>query len=257
MQAPEKEEFYIGYQARAPRGLGAFLRVSVAVLLLLAAVVAVALVFGQGRFAESFFEYGIVREYQGVLRERPYPSLHVAAADSQGSLPAGTPYALVAEGKHGADALVSGLDGKRVKLRGTLIHRGDLKMLEVVSGSIQPLSGESTGSEPEEERLGFHTLAGEIVDSKCYLGVMNPGQAKPHRECAVRCISGGVPPLFVSSDKEGRVLHFWLVSETGGPVNQEVLDLIAEPVEIGGEARRVNGRLYLRADPARFRRLSR
>jgi hypothetical protein len=28
------------------------------------------------------------------------------------------------------------------------------------------------------------TLTGEIVDSKCYLGVMNPGQGKVHRDCA-------------------------------------------------------------------------
>ena len=30
--------------------------------------------------------------------------------------------------------------------------------------------------------FGEVTLAGEIVDSKCYLGVMNPGNGKVHRD---------------------------------------------------------------------------
>jgi hypothetical protein len=129
-------------------------------------------------------------------------------------------------------------------------------MIEVVAGSLQPVGADAARDETEEVVLGPHTLAGEIVDSKCYLGVMNPGQAKPHRECAVRCISGGVPPLFVATDSTGRALQLWLVSASGEPVNRQVLDLVAEPIEIAGEVRRANDRLYLRADPARYRRLN-
>ena len=44
--------------------------------------------------------------------------------------------------------------------------------------------------------LDTFTLIGEIVDSKRYLGVMNPGNGKVHRDCAVRCLSGGIPPIF-------------------------------------------------------------
>ncbi|MDX2031634.1 MAG: hypothetical protein SF339_13245 [Blastocatellia bacterium] len=256
METQDREEFYVGYQPRAPHRLGAFLRRAAMGLLGLTAVVAAVLVFGQGRFAASYFEFGTVREYVGVLHESPYPFLNVAVEGAGGALPAFIPYALVAEGKRGADELVRGFDGKRVKLRGTLIHRDELRMIEVVGGSLQPVGADAAGDETKEVVLGSHTLAGEIVDSKCYLGVMNPGQAKPHRECAVRCISGGVPPLFVATDSTGRALQLWLVSASGEPVNRQVLDLVAEPIEIAGEVRRANDRLYLRADPARFRRLN-
>ncbi len=50
--------------------------------------------------------------------------------------------------------------------------------------------------------LGAVTLTGEIVDTKCHLGVMNPGEGKVHRDCAVRCISGGAPPVS-GADQEG------------------------------------------------------
>jgi len=54
--------------------------------------------------------------------------------------------------------------------------------------------------------LGTQTLVGEIVDSKCFLGVMNPGQLTTHRACAIRCISGGVRPC--SSSARRTVLRF-------------------------------------------------
>ena len=39
---------------------------------------------------------------------------------------------------------------------------------------------------------------------KCYLGVINPGNGKVHRDCAVRCLSGGVTPVFATNDFNGR-----------------------------------------------------
>jgi len=97
--------------------------------------------------------------------------------------------------------------------------------------------------------LGRQTLVGEIVDSKCFLGVMNPGQLLPHRACAIRCISGGIPPVLLVRDTEGGANYLLLVSADGKPVNQQVLDLVAEPVQITGEVERQGELLILRADP--------
>jgi hypothetical protein len=105
------------------------------------------------------------------------------------------------------------------------------------------------------ETLSVQSLTGEIVDSKCYLGVMNPGHTKPHRECASLCIRGGIPPLFIAKDSDGRDVHLWLVSEKGEPVNQQVLDFVAEPIEITGQIKRSGDQLYLYANPQTFRRL--
>ena len=52
--------------------------------------------------------------------ERPYPTLRLDGVD-----PNVVPLPLlVAPGKHGADTLVSGLDGHHVTLTGTRIQRG-------------------------------------------------------------------------------------------------------------------------------------
>jgi hypothetical protein len=93
------------------------------------------------------------------------------------------------------------------------------------------------------------TLAGEIVDSKCYLGVMNPGNGKVHRDCAARCISGGIPAAFVVKDAAG-VSKTLVLSNAG-----RLLEFVAEPVEISGRLFRSNGMLKLRADPGSIRRL--
>jgi len=95
------------------------------------------------------------------------------------------------------------------------------------------------------------------VDSKCFLGVMNPGQLAPHRACAIRCISGGCPPVLLVRRERGPPLYLLLVSAGGASVNKQVLDLVAEPVEITGEIEQQGDLLILRADPRTYRRVSR
>jgi hypothetical protein len=55
--------------------------------------------------------------------------------------------------------------------------------------------------------------------------------------------------------KEGPAIYLLLVSAEGKPVNKQVLDMVAEPVEITGEVERQGELLILRADPAMYRKL--
>jgi len=132
-------------------------------------------------------------------------------------------------------------------------------MIEVVAESIKQADGReripSTTQSVSPVSLGEQTLTGEIVDSKCYLGVMNPGALTPHRACAIRCISGGIPPVLLVRQTNGPALHLLLVSRDGKPVNKQVLNLVAEPVSITGEVERQGELLILRADPATYRRV--
>jgi hypothetical protein len=84
---------------------------------------------------------------------------------------------------------------------------------------------------------------------------MNPGQLTPHRACAIRCISGGIPPVLLLRSQNGPAVYLLLVSANGKPVNQQVLDYVAEPVEITGEVERQGDFLILRADPAAYLRI--
>jgi hypothetical protein len=166
-------------------------------------------------------------------------------------------YYLVAPWKFGLNReAIAALDGKSVALKGTLIYRGNQTMIETKPEWIQANANASApAAVPQATALGKKTLVGEIVDSKCFLGVMNPGQLTPHRACAIRCISGGVPPVLLVRQKDGPAIYLLLVSANGKPVNKQVLDLVAEPIEITGEVERQGELLILRADPTTYRKL--
>lgn len=247
-----RDELYVGYLPEAPAGVAAHVRRAIVALVLIAVAVALVLVFGQRGFAPSVYEFLVYRDFAGVVRERPYPTLEI-----QRPPPAAgerSRFYLVAPGKFGAAAAVAGLDGRRVRLRGSLIYRDDQTMIEVAPGSIEADDGAAAAS--SDVSLGTHTLSGRIVDSKCFLGIMKPGSTKPHRACASRCISGGIPPLLVVEDERGTAAYFLLVGADGRAVNAEVLDMVDEPVEITGEVVRRDDLLVLYAEPATYRRLS-
>jgi hypothetical protein len=228
-------------------------RVLIAILAI-AALVAVWLSLGLGKLSRSVFEYGQVRDFEGIIRERPIPALVLTRPYAADDATAESRYTLVLPGKHGAASAMQGFDGRRVKLRGTLIYRDGLTMIEIVEGSIEVIPTESGPRKPpKRDWLGVQSLVGEIVDSKCYLGVMNPGSSTTHRECAVRCISGGVPALFVVRNAEGASAALWLITADGTAVGREVLDLVARPLEITGEVTREGDQLYLRANPRDYR----
>ncbi|MFT5365210.1 MAG: hypothetical protein ACI8V2_000147 [Candidatus Latescibacterota bacterium] len=250
----KNDEFYIGYLDRPPAGIKKFVKKAVVGVFCIAAIVAMILVTGQLPFAASLFEFGNERTFEGIIQERPYPILLVDRPGQTGQADGLSRYPLVAFGKMGADGLVANLSGQRVKLDGTLIYRDNQTMIEVVDGTVQVI-GSNTTDIPVGQSLGVQTLVGEIVDSKCFLGVMNPGNLKPHKACAIRCISGGIPPIFLVRDKANHASHYLLVSQDGQSVNQQVLDKIAEPLRIVGEVIVQGDLKILKADPKMFQRM--
>ena len=247
------EDFYIGYLPKMPKSLAAIIKIFV----VLAFAAAIGLAFlswlGQKPFAKSVFEFGAVKNFEGAIQAKPIPFLLIEKTEKNNGLPTFERFPLVGEGKHGID--VKSFDGQRVKLKGTRIYRDDLQMIEVVSESIQTVETNQKLTEEKSESLGTFTLKGEIVDSKCYLGVMNPGQSKPHRDCAVACLRGGIPPLFIVKDLSGNVSELWLLSDQGESVNKEILDFVAEPIEISGEVLRTGDQLFFKINPNQIKRL--
>ncbi len=243
-----RDDFYIGYQSQASPTVGRWVRRVVVGLLGLAIVVPAVLASLQGRFSDAHFEFGTVRTFEGRLTVTPYPVLHVDGDNGS------EPHLLVEFGKWGARPELEAFDGQRLAVDGQLIYRGDRKMIELTGEAPQESRGETTRVEGERT-LGHHQLVGEILDSKCYLGVMKPGRGKTHQDCATRCISGGVPPLFVTSDPDGAQLLLLITGTSGEPIGRELLDRIAEPVSVEGELVERDGLSYLRANAADFIRL--
>ena len=255
------DEFYIGWEAKAARGIGSTVRRAVGVLLLLALVLGVSLAVAQRMIGVSVFEWGKIKEFSGVLKSQPYPHLLVLRPGIATGETAFSSYYLVNPFKFGLNPETARrFDSKAVRLRGTLIYRGNQTMIEVMGDSVtaveNPREDLAKAASIRQVSLGRQSLVGEIVDSKCYLGVMNPGQLTTHRACAIRCISGGCPPVLLVRQTNGAAIYLLLVSAEGKPVNKQVLAMVAEPLEITGEVVRQGELLILRADPATYRRVN-
>lgn len=240
--------FYIGYESKASPALARHTRNAVAAIGGLAAMTVVTLALAQGPFADSRFEYGHPRAVTGRLVAKPYPRLEVASATGI------TQYLLAAAGKHGAASLAAPYDGRSVRLVGTLAARGNAAMFEV--DSLLP-AGEVGPETLSQRALGEFSLTGEIVDSKCWTGVMNPGEGKTHLDCAVRCLSGGLPPLLVLRDSLGQESHLILTDAGGGPMPRGILPAVGRPVRVRGQVLREGALLFLRAAPEAIQVLQR
>ena len=241
------DEFYVGYLTAAPARLARFLRGRVSLLLAASLVVVLVIAWNQDPPARARFEYGLVQPIGGVVFERPYPLLFTP--ESSGT----RTWLLAAEYKRGADSLTAGHHGRMVRTEATRIYRGSVGMLELhrlaAGDSALPIR-------IEQHDLGEVTLRGEVVDSKCWSGAMNPGEGPTHRLCALRCLRGGLPPLLSGRDTGGDTVTALLVGPGGVRIDSLLFPVIAAPVEITGRLRSIGTLLVLEADPTSLRRVS-
>lgn len=168
------------------------------------------------------------------------------------------PILIAGGGKFGAPAAAKQLFGQNVKAEGLLLERDGYRMLEIsriVPQSKLDADQEHALAQLAPRPLGSLRLQGEIVDIKCWLGRMKPGDGRTHRACAQFCIQGGIPPVLVARSAQGRSDHYVLTDLKGGPINDAVLPYVAEAVALEGEAERIGSMLFLRIDPRRIRRL--
>ncbi len=247
---PATDDFYIGYLPRAPKGLARILVRAVIALTSLGLAISFVLALGQQPFPRAVFEFQQYRDFAGVIEANPYPALLVDRPGMASGQPAFSRYLLVDPGKHGADSSVRGFAGKQVSLRGSLIYRDGQTMIELVPGTLA-LRSETPGRPITATELGQVSVVGEIVDSKCFLGVMNPGRTKVHRDCAARCISGGIPPMLVTSEAA-----YLLVGTDGRALNREVLDMVGETITVRGIAARSGETLTIKAEPRTYERVT-
>ncbi len=115
---------------------------------------------------------------------------------------------------------LSALAGRAVRVRGTLIEREGYTMMEVADAPDFVVAAEAGPSRqtPAIRELGAVSITGEVVDPKCFLGAMKPGHGKVHRGCAVRCLSGGIPPAVASRDGSGRLMITIVTGPEGVPL---------------------------------------
>jgi len=247
------EEFYIGWKDKLSKPHAKWLSVRILfVIAMLLAMIMVLVVFEKP--ANDFvFDYANPKEVTGVFYANPVPMIALDATEEKGLEAMNA--LLVGAGKMGADQIIQeleqnngSLDKKRLTLRGTLIYGDGKIILELTDGLESLLWLDST----KLNRVGNYKtytdieLSGEIIDPKCYFGAMKPGEGKIHKSCAIRCISGGIPPVFKVDLNDVERDYYLLLGANGEKINQEILTLVGEKIRLKGRWRLENGWKVLR-----------
>ncbi len=244
------DEFYVGYLP-VPARQRVFLRVALPVVLWLMMALVAMFVAGMERDPGGGVWLDQTETYIGLLVVDPYARLIVV--DEDGSV---SSLFIVEAGKLGGGARAERFSGKAVTITGTRLERDGRKMIALSPGDAAIAE---TDDAPDIVRAAPDpktvSLAGEIVDFKCYLGAMKPGDGKTHRVCATLCVRGGIPPVLVTTDASGARSYYVLVGPSGEALNFDVLGLIAEPVRVAGDVQMRDGALFLRTEPVGIERL--
>lgn len=242
MSGRNEDDFFIGW-AEMPKAdrrffLQAGIGLTVATLGLSASIAAFQNAPGPG-----IWDQAAVREWTGIVTGEPYAMLRTSDLT-------GRPVTVLLSclGKCGAAAEIGSLSGRPVVITGSLIQRGRHAMIAVneLGEWIRPLDGTvppslTFGAPVDGGKL---TLAGEILDSKCWFGAMRPSRGKVHKACASLCIRGGIPPAFSAEDKKGQS-SLLIMTQNGAQFDKDMLSYIADPVRLTGRVKRQNDLLFL------------
>ena len=255
-----QQDFYIGWMDEAPKSFAKHVKRVLLILFPVALIVAYLLSTSQKKFSTANFEFGKLTEVKGIYYNTPVPMLKVF---DKNNLSITIP--LVGYGKHGAETAIMelekekgvSLNGKEVTLKGTLIY-GDGKTLLQVDKNDDPIVniGAESTVQLQQKDLGTQTIRGEIVDPKCYFGVMKPGEGKVHRDCAIRCILGGIPPVLHVQNEKGESNYYLIIGPNGEKINEAVQDIVAEPVSIEARVVQQNDWIILYTDKEKIKRIS-
>lgn len=235
-------EFYIGWAPKAPGSFSSFIKKYLVVLITVVLALGVTLGLLQKKFGTGTFEFGKLTQIRGIYLKEPVPLIKVVTGKNMWGEVSYITIPLVGYGKHGADGIISDiekekavvLDKKEITLKGTLLYNDGKTILQIDGNDHPVVSIGETSKEVllRSNDLGVRKVKGEIVDPKCFFGVMKPGEGKPHRDCAIRCILGGIPPVFHVQDKNGKNNYYLIVGAHGEKMNEAVQDYVAEPTEI-------------------------
>lgn len=255
----KEKPFYIGWQDELSPQHKSLLKRFLIPLFILIPILVIMVAFGQRLFNNHQFEFGNIKEFTGIYHATPYPILTI----SEGELPKGFSKSalLVGYGKFGAKGTMEMIaaqngqtfDNKKITIKGSLIYGDGKTLIELTEqdNSLVKIHDErqppfKTSPSPQNT-----DLTGEIVDPKCYFGIMKPGTGTIHKSCAIRCISGGIPPVF--RVLVGRNYQYYLVADKNEKeINKSILPIVGESIRLNGDVRTENGWKVLYVDSDDF-----
>jgi hypothetical protein len=234
----QRKEFFVGYLPM-PDGLKPFYKWLAVLLIVVGLGFSYWVSSSQKAVGKGQWLLAEEKTYQGYLSHDPYPVLHVIGDQPESII-------LMSQGKHSSANLTAALDGNEVTVTGFPIERGGWKLLELRDMSDVKVVSSKAPHKAVAEPLGEVTLSGEIIDSKCFMGVMKPGEGKVHRACAAMCIAGGIPPMLVVNESDGMRYGYILIGPQGQAAADLVIQDVAVPVSVFGQLERRGDLTYLR-----------
>ncbi len=255
----KNEEFYVSYiedsiGKHTKRALKRFAISSIVVI----AASALVFSFSQKPFNNSTFELTSATKITGTFHENPYPMLRVEVAKKTFKN-----ILLLGFGKSSANPFldklqneVPDLNGKTLSIEGNLIYYNGKTLIQITDDEKVTLVNTKKVKGPEKETVSKMTLQGEIIDPKCYFGVMKPGKGKIHRSCAVRCISGGIPPVLATTDNNNISEYYLLTDLKGHRISDAILPFIGKPSEIKGIVEKMEDWYVMRINPQEIKVIS-
>lgn len=191
-------DFYIGYRKAMPPVLARFVRAAVLVIVLVVVVTAGTIGAMQEPAGDGTYDFGANDWFTVHISE--YPSAPAIVRTEDGTY---KPVFLVGRGKHGPSATIAAMKDQIVQFTGARITRGNVQAIEIATE--KNLGAGLPVQPPPLSTAARHPVSfeGELIDTKCYLGVMKPGNGKVHRGCASLCLRGGVPPALTVRNVSG------------------------------------------------------
>lgn len=234
----DERGFYVGY-LEAPPSHARFVRRVILALMWLCVVLAGVSAWAMRDPGGAVWDTSAPRVFEGDVRTRPYPMLETEEGV----------FLLVRMGKFGAQDRVAPVGGQRARVEGFLLERDGRRMIELLDepDAIRPTGGAAADA-GEFEYLGEATLRGEIVDSKCYLGAMKPGDGKGHKPCATLCVGNGIPPMLVVHRDDGSKEYSIVTDARLGGASEMVAPYLGEAVEVRGRLVERGGVRFIAAE---------
>jgi hypothetical protein len=247
----EKNEFYVGYLHAAPNGVASVMQKIIIVGGVVMIILCATLVLYQKRFSLNTFDFEKPTTIEGYLSGFPVPHLRLPVGKDSAGSEHYQKIMLVGYGKKGAQQWMLELEkiyGKipvgKVSVRGNLIYGEGKAWMQVENlQGLRVIDKTPASSDPTTVSKRVK-IVGEIVDPKCYFGVMKPGEGKVHKSCAARCIAGGIPPVLHSTEGE----FYLLTMDTQGNIYQDVAPLIGQKISLSAQQHQVDDWKILKVD---------
>ena len=241
-----KDDFFIGWQESPPKVYIKSAKLFFVFTLALSAVIVCIYIVAQKGYKNSRYKIGEITSIQGTFYAHPKPNL-VTQEEKV--------IFLTGKGKFGAEQTIANwelensnkLDGKQVTLQGTTASYNGVTFLELAlqEASIALIDGNTTRKRDISNKSIPLELSGELVDPKCYFGAMKPGFGKIHKSCAIRCLSGGIPPVLVSEKGD-----YYMVLLQENTSIEDIAKYIGKNADFSGMVKIIDGISYLTLDNA-------